>query len=737
MSRGRQAHGLAAALLAAACLLISTTLPATATGAAATGGIGRTSGIRASTPPAAGAPGAERAAIGAGSLAVLISGFEPAIPTAGSVLTIRGTVTNTSARPVGEVSVALRLSSTPLPSRGEIPEILAGAGTRVGFPVPGVADTVAGELAAGAMAEFALSVPVDDLGLAAPGVYVTGVEALGSTGAGVVRQDLDRTFLPWWPSGTAVQPLLLTTLWPLVGAPLRDATGTLLSEDPAVEMSPAGRLATLVEAAAVQPGAISLVVDPQVVEAAADMADGYEVRAGEGSAPGTRSTEVARFLADLQAAVAQPGADAAGMLYSQPDLVAAQRGRLLGALLGQRAAIDATTATVLGRSLPAELAVVPGGAADESTLAALAAGQVPVTVLSDQSVVLTTPTYFTASGSVVLPTSDGDLAVLVTDSGLADALAMPMSTPADLTAARQRLLAETLVTVTELPETQRLLVGMPEPQWSPPAEGARMVVDTVASAPWVSPTTIPDALAREPSTLPRTLAEYGPDEVALEIPAGQVAQVRAQVRGLRDYAAVLTDPASLPPSTATTPSRGVAAWFRGDPTAGAELVGVVDRQVAAALGSVRVVSSGSITVSGTSGTIPVTVENLGTAPITVGLTMSSTPPQLFSADPVPPFQIEPQRRTSVEVVAQVAAAGPIPVTIQLTTSDGAPFGEPGELTVSSSAYANAARILVRVALGALLLAVVVHGIRRARRRRRAHPVAAEHRTPSQSGVRGA
>jgi hypothetical protein len=198
--------------------------------------------------------------MGAGSLAVLISDFEPAIPTAGSVLNIRGTVTNTSARPVGEVSVGLRLSSTPLPSRGEIPEILAGAGTRVGFPVAGVADAITEELAAGAVAEFALSVPVDDLGLAAPGVYVTGVEALGSTGAGIVRQDLDRTFLPWWPEGTAVEPLLLTTLWPLVGAPLRDATGTLLSEDPAVEMSPAGRLATLVEAAAAQPGAISLPV---------------------------------------------------------------------------------------------------------------------------------------------------------------------------------------------------------------------------------------------------------------------------------------------------------------------------------------------------------------------------------------------------------------------------------------------------------------------------------------------
>ena len=130
------------------------------------------------------------------------------------------------------------------------------------------------------------------------------------------------------------------------------------------------------------------------------------------------------------------------------------------------------------------------------------------------------------------------------------------------------------------------------------------------------------------------------------------------------------------------------------------------------------VSSGSITVSGASGTIPITIENAGPTEVTVGLELSSTPSQLFSAEPVEPFTIAPERRTSVEVTAQVAAAGPIPVTIQLLTAQGDAFGEPGLLVVESAAYANAARVLVQVALGALLLAVVVHGVRRARRRRR-------------------
>ena len=48
----------------------------------------------------------------------------------------------------------------------------------------------------------------------------------------------------------------------------------------------------------------------------------------------------------------------------------------------------------------------------------------------------------------------------------------------------------------------------------------------------------------------------------------------------------------------------------------------------------------------------------------------------------------------------MAAAGLVPVAVQLTTPQGEPFGSPGELTVRSSAYADAARILVRAALGA-------------------------------------
>ena len=211
------------------------------------------------------------------------------------------------------------------------------------------------------------------------------------------------------------------------------------------------------------------------------------------------------------------------------------------------------------------------------------------------------------------------------------------------------------------------------------------------------------------------------EQRADELPAEHVARVRGQYQDLEEYATVAADTGAIPFMAHTAPTRLLGAWFRSHPQDRAELTGLVDGQTRALVDSVRVVSSGSVTVSGTSGTLPITVENLGPTAVTIGLVLRSDPPQLVTAEPVEPFTIAPQRRTSVEVIAQVAAAGPIPVSIQMVTAEGQPYGTPGELVVGSAAYADAARVLVQVALGALVLAVLVHGVRRARRRRRARP----------------
>jgi len=67
-------------------------------------------------------------------------------------------------------------------------------------------------------AEFAIRIPFQDLPLTEPGVYVLGIEVLGSrrgaTGEATdERQGMLRTFLPWFPE--PVTPLQMVWLWPV------------------------------------------------------------------------------------------------------------------------------------------------------------------------------------------------------------------------------------------------------------------------------------------------------------------------------------------------------------------------------------------------------------------------------------------------------------------------------------------------------------------------------------------
>lgn len=669
-------------------------------------------------PSTAAAPRADRPPIGEGALSIRIDDLAPSIPDQSDVLVVRGAITNTSQATVASVSAALRVSPTTLVGRADIPRVVAGEGTRMGVQVPGTLVEVAGQLAAGQSVDFELRADVADLGLGVAGVYVTGAEALGDSGGGVVRQDLDRTFLPWWPEGTTGQPLLVTMLWPLSGRPERDARGILPNEDLAVDMSPAGRLSILVDGARRRAGAVSPVLDPEVLEAAGAMSQGYQVRGpGDTLVDGTRASEVTQWLTQVTTVLTDEQTTAAAALYALTDVVAARRGNVLSRVLGQRQSVDAGTAALLGQPLPSSVVLVPGGNADDATLAALAARDVGPVVMDDWAMAPSGSPFFTPSGSATWSSGTDVLTLLLLDSGLSDALAMPASSAADVTAMRQRLLAETLVTERELPATQRMLVASPEPDWSPSASAARAVVDVLGSTPWIEPFPIEAAVAREVSSVPRTHTPYGPGQDEQALPDSHVAAVRAQYQGLARYSEVVSDPADIEAAATTAPTRQLGTWFRSRPDQRAQLQLAVSGQVRQALGSVGVVSSGSVTVSGTSGTIPVTVENSGTVPVTVGLQFTSSPPLLFTADPIQPFEIAPQRRTSVEVSAEVTGAGRIPVTIRLLTADGQPFGEPAQLVVRSSAYANAARVLVRVSLALLVTAVAVHGVRRARRAR--------------------
>lgn len=675
-----------------------------------------TSQVVISGSPVAGAAAA--ADVGQGMLELHITKLTPLDPGPNSTLRLSGIVTNISDHAVAGPAVALRVSPTPVASRSEISAVVSGHSSREGARVPGATQELGGPLSPGQSVNFSLSAKIATLRLPRAGAYVVGAEALGDGGIGLRRQDLERTFLGWWPPDTPAARLGVNLIWPISSLPDRDGAGTFLSDSLGLAVSSTGRLANLVKAGSERTGQFTWLLDPEVLQATDVMSDGYRYYQkvdDETPVDGDRGREASQWLTQLRSALNAKRTHAISGLYGTPDVDAAVAGKAMGTVLAQRPVVNEQTADVLTRKAPTTVAYLPGGNAASTTLDALRAGGVRSVIMSDSALPTRAALNYTPTGTAELTTKSGVVRVLLLDSALTDTLAMPAATSADVVAMRQRLVAETLVTALERPNLSRVVAASPSQDWDPSLAGARAVLRVIATTAWVAPVSSQAALKSSRPALSRTHMDPTDAQVMAQLPTSYVDTVRANQRGVASYSRLLSNPDDIDSTLLQAPTRQLSSWFRTNPDARAALAAKVTGQVSAAVDSVDVVSTGSITISGQSGTIPVTVSNNGRQRVRVGLVLTSEPAILFQADPIAPFEIAPQRRTSVEVPAKLAGTGNVQVRIQVVNGKGESVGTPTTLLVRSAAYARAARVIVQLSLVLLVLAVAVHGVRRARR----------------------
>ena len=706
MRRGR-----AARLVAAAVVLVSV-------------GVSAPAGAR----PAAGAAGRGGTAVQAvdsasGVLPVTLRTMTPAVPTPEDTLVITGFVANAAATTARQVVVRLRLSPTPVRSRSEIIDILAGTAGRGGVAVDGTRVPVVAALAPGARAAFTLSVPVASLHLSSTAeVVVLGVESqadLDGDGQGAISTGLTRTFLPWFPVPGQVTPTPVVWLFPLSTAPSRVGDGVFDDDHLATEVSPSGRLSRLLDSAEGAPSAVSWVVDPALLESLQDMTDGYVVRHADGTrTPGGGGAAAAAFLSRLRSLTAS--AEVTASAYADPDVVALHRAGL---------DVDIALASTTARDLPQQLLTAPvghglawpaDGLADDGTLDVLRASGARVVVLSAAALPPNPPVTYTPSGSVDLATGGSPLRAAVSDPIVSRLVAAPTKAVVDPVTTdpvvrRQTALAEIAMTSLELPSTPRTLVIAPGMRWSPYATSTTDLVTAVAASPFATPSRLGTLVATPPSAVPRARADYPAAARAAELRPAYLAVVaagRAELAGLRsvapDTAGTSTD--QLEEALTRTES---AAW-RSDPNSGRRLLSTVRGLVAAQVAQVKVLSRAPVTLPGDEGTIPVTVANDLDRPARVGLRLSGTPATRFVAADVEPVTLAPGQKSTLEVKARVIGTGPVTVDITLLTPDGQVFGEPTRTQVRSAAYARAAQWIVGGLFGILVLLLGVNFVRRRR-----------------------
>lgn len=647
---------------------------------------------------------------------VTITSLAPIAPTPSSRIVIGGRVANTNTDfDLTELSVRVTISA-PLSSRDAIDEVAGGSNSYDGFAISQTQTRVASRLRPGAQRDFVIRVPMSEIPLTTPGVYVLGVELVGvDPRLGYTVLGTGRTLLPWVPEPPE-EPTRLAWLWPLSSWPGRTPDGVQLGDSTTRAISGGGRLANLVDAGSTARRDVSWIVDPELVQTVDSMTSGYLIAEGDQLVPGTGEQAATRWLGQMRDIGERT--DVWVLPYADVDAAALERGGLDRDVVRALSIAGPVTRDAIGNPGVGTVYWAPGGRIDSTTSALLASTGVSVVVVNDDALPALSDPGITPTGVVDLDTPVGPLRAVLIDTGLRRALSMPQRTEANRLMVRQRFMSETAFIALEAPDISRTIVAGPSgPRWNGDPDLLADVLTAVRLAPWVDPVTLNELTRMEPSSVTRLRAPYGDAERARELTGDYVERiVRAQeslalLRQVVDNAIDITEPIA----TALLRS-GSAAW-RNQPQTGSRLLTIIQTDLDTDATKVSVVSRGTVTFSGNTGRIPITVANEFDRPVTVGLLVEGSPTARLQADPLGPLQIEAGRRASLEVPVRIIGGEPLPVTVRLITAEGEEFGAQTDMTLQTTAYSRAA---LWVSIGAavlLVLLVIADAVRRARSKR--------------------
>lgn len=705
-------------------LLVSTTI--------ATGSL---LAVAVATPPSA-------HAVTDAPLQVVLDRLTPVVPEPGDALRIEGRIVNTTSNVMADTAVRLRLSSQPLTRRSQITTVReAGLDTEnptdpkiepFGEPADVVIDesrvAVADSIPPRGQVSFSLRIPFAELPLADQGVYALAMEVVGTqSGEGSQefeeRQGIVRTFLPWFPDPSEVTPVEMVWLWPLADWPARAADGIFLDDRTPREIAPGGRLDELVQTGSLQPRSVSWIADPALLQSARDMSDGYQVVRGGQVVVGDGSADAEAWLLALEAALEQsrpPATDGPALRvlpYADVDATALNRADMSTDVVRAITQAGPVASAAIGQPVTGGIYWAPGGRIDRSTADLLASAGVRTVIVSGRALRAQDAYAGANTGRAVISTSFGALQAVLREPRMSDLLTAPQRTRSDAILVRQEFLAESGVLSGTIPQdapSRAIVVGPDDVRWDPSPIVANALLKATISAPWMTPLPLADLLEGASNPLRRDRGGYGRKAEAVELPSPYLAQVRAASEELAALTSVLDNPIGISDVYASALLRSVSSAWRTEPERGEELLASTRDQLTAQVDQVRILSEGTVTFSGDTGRVPVTIENNLDRSVTVGVQLRASPSLRLESAPLEGITVEPGRKVSVDLEARVVGGNTLPVRVQLLTPDGSRFGSPARIDVASTAYARAAAWVVAIAFVAIVVFVVVGVIRRIR-----------------------
>ncbi|MGW7100174.1 DUF6049 family protein [Streptomyces sp. NPDC054838] len=671
----------------------------------------------------------------------------PNAPVKSDTLTISGSVVNNSREAIKGAHVGLRVGPV-LGDRASIDEVADRTGFRAGVD-PGEIDPAYAvkidSLPSRASQSFTINVPVGKLDLGRDGVYQLGVSLSGETDSRPYEQVLGirRTFLPWQPEA-APKRSSLTYAWPLISTTRVTAeTGSDESQTPvflddslAKELAPGGRLERMVSLGKDLP--ITWVIDPDLLYTVDAMAKGYRIRNPDPDGkplPGKSKAVAEQWLSALETAV--QGKKVVALPYADPDLASlAHHGKDVSGTLGQlRPATDKAkqaVETVLHVTPSTDFSWPVNGAIDPSIVnVATSAGAHNVLTRSD-SLQETGALGYTPTAA--RPIGAGATAI-VADAELSTAFEGDMVNAKDSTLAVQRFLAHSLALNLQGGDEQRSFVVTPQrTPSSSQAESMASALRGLQGGRWTQPSDLEAAASAKPDPGAATqvpgAGQYPEALSRQELPVSAFEEIRTTQDTLDHFKVILAAPERVEIPFGNTTNREMSTSWRGRPEEAAVYRDQVQDYLIGLTEKVKVVPKSDATLSGHSAIIPVSVQNSLVQDVhnLVLRVKSANPTRLMFGDSGVAEQevtVQADHSQTLKFTANATASGPVEVTAQLFTKNGAPYGKQQKFTVEATEVTPT--VMLVIAGGVLLL--VLAGIKMyASRKRVAARAAAEEST---------
>jgi hypothetical protein len=372
------------------------------------------------------------------------------------------------------------------------------------------------------------------------------------------------------------------------------------------------------------------------------------------------------------------------------------------------------------------------GFADAGVLGSLTTSGIH-TVLLDSTVMPPTAqlSYTPSATTTTAAAGTGvSLNVLLADHTITRILSAPGSAaPGAAFATAQRFLAETAMIVAESPMLARSLVAAPPRRWDPaPGLAADLLSETVR-APWLKPTTLAAlAAARHPSgAVPHRAPPSGPVTRG-ELDPSYLAQIKNLDTVIRLQASILSPAAPQYLSSAVAALESTAWRGRAQAAVRQELIDRLTDYVTAQGRRVSIIDRGRITLSGSSGKVPISIANRLPQAVQVRLTVHVPSGRRLSVTlPSSAVSIPAGKTMTVRLSVHSSTVGVTDITLGLLTPEGRPLpGTLVRLTVRATRFGTLALVIMCVALAVFVLTSSARAVRRSRRDGRGGPGGGQH-----------